>query len=188
MALKKVMTHKEAECFRSIRRWQRVYWVQLIGWSLLPHPPLSSEFKQAGFGGKFLISLLILLLSPVVLILWLINILKAVLLYPLKILLSYFKPIGLRGPGERNIQGIHNQFARYIDLPPELYVKCLDEWVAILYGTDKLPKFSLSSYMNTDFIHENTGKVARQNGLHNLIKTQIGSAREELSRDLGHYS
>ena len=188
MALKKVMTHKEAECFRAIRRWQRTYWFQLMGWSLLPHPPLGDEFKKAGLSGKFVISIMILLLSPLVLIRWFINVLKAILLYPLKILLSFFKPIGLRGPGERNIQGIHNQFARYIDLPPELYIKCLDEWVAILYGTDKLPRFSLSSYMNTDFINQNQASLARQSGLHTLIRTQIGSAREELSRDLGHYN
>ena len=186
-ALNKVMTHNEAECFRALRRWQRTYLKGELKKAFIPKIPFGQQLRESGLLVKFLCLLVIVILLPLVTLFWLLNLFRGLLLFPIQILLSHFKPPGLRAPGERNIQGVHNQFARHIELPPELYLKCLDDWVGILYGPDKLPEYSISRYLDSHYLLHRTMTHGSDPSIGNLLSTQISGAREELSRSLGHY-
>lgn len=181
------MTQKEAECFRAVRRWQRAYMRQRLMQAIFPHLPFIALLKKTSVIGKVLIIVMACILSPLLILIWIIKALAALITFPFSIISSYIKPTGLRAPGERNIKGVHYQFARHIHLPPELYIKCVDDWVRILYGEDKLPKYSLASYLDTDYLLRRRIAYEEDATMQNLLKTQISNAREDLSRDLGHY-
>lgn len=186
-SLKKVMTEKEAQCFWALRRWQRAYLKRRFVDTLKPQVPFASTFVKANIAGKLLLGLVITLLLPLIVLVWLIKLVIFSVLMPFLILVSYFRPPGLRAPGERNLKGVHYQFARHINLPPDLYIRCVDEWVAILYGREKLPRFSLANYLDADYMMRRQIAYAKDSSLQQLLKTQISNAREDLSRDLGHY-
>lgn len=181
------MTHKEAECFRALRHWQRVYFRRRFACALKPRIPFYRYIRKSNTLGKCVLLFLIVMLSPVFFALWLLNILRALLVLPFVLIGSYIKPPDLRPPGERNIKGVHYQFARHIDLPPDLYIQCVDDWVSILYGQTKLPQFSLAKYLDADYLMRRGMSYENDASLRELIKTQISNAREDLSRDLGHY-
>ncbi len=181
------MTRSEAECFRALRRWRRQYLHGKLKQSFRPKIPFNKQRQSASFIGRSTIFLILVLLAPLLALYWLIGSLRGLVIYPAKILLTHVKPPGLRAPGERNIQGVHYQFARHIELPPELYLKCLDEWVAILYGKEKLPKFSINQYLDTKYLLQRRVNNAKDRYLNDLLINQISNAREELSRDLGYY-
>lgn len=186
-SLNKVMTTQEAECFRALRRWQRAYLKQKLVRAIFPRPAFLRSFVKAKLAGKVLIMCLALVLSPILIVLWLLNILRMFLCFPFLFLFSFMKPRNLRAPGERNIKGVHYQFARHINLPPALYIRCVDDWVRILYGHEKLPKYSLASYLDADYLLRRQVAYEDDASVQNLLKTQISNAREDLSRDLGHY-
>ncbi|WP_096085555.1 hypothetical protein [Agaribacterium haliotis] len=181
------MTSKEAQCFRCLRRWQRIWIWQQFKQRLVPTPLFKQSLSQAGGLNKLLPLLMLILSSPLWLSWWLIRLFFFLLHLPWTLSLSLIRPPGLRAPGERNIKGLHYQFAPYISLPPELYIRCVDDWVCILYGADKLPKYSLSTYLDAEYLlHRRLGLKANKD-LDRLILSQISNAREDLSRDLGHY-
>ena len=181
------MTPKEAECFRALQRWRRCHLSQNFKKAFTPKAPLSQAYKTANGFNKFIINLIYLVFLPLLVLFWLLNILRGVVTYPILILLTRITPRDIRAPGERNIKGVHYQFAQHTQLPPELYVRCVDDWVRILYGADKLPKYSLANYLDADYLVRRRVAYADDQTLHSLVKKQISNAREDLSRDLGHY-
>lgn len=186
-SLNKVMTHKEAECFRSLRKWQRVYLKQRFITAFIPRFRFIHTLKHTHAYVKALGYTLAALLSPLLISLWLLRILKAAIFFPVFYLATFAKPFGLHAPGERNIKGVHYQFARHIELPPELYLKCVDDWVRILYGPEKLPTYSITHYLNADYLLRTQTSYQDKLAMRDLIQRQISNAREELSNDLGHY-
>jgi hypothetical protein len=181
------MTQQEAECYRAMKRWQRKHLKNQMRRSFLPRFLFPALFVRGRFLGKTFITLLNILALPLILIWWCIRILKAVIFYPVCIALSYNKPKGLHGPGERNIKGIHYQFASHVELPHDLYIDCVNEWISLLYGADKLPKYQLENYLDKDYLQRRNIAQPTDPILDQILATQISNAREELSRDLGHY-
>ena len=181
------MTHKEAECFRALQRWHRVNLRYRFYRAFFPKPAILRYFGQANTLGKIVAILLMIVFSPLLILIWLLGIARAILQFPIIYALTFFTPFGLRAPGERNIKGVHYQFSRHIELPPNLYIKCVDEWVAILYGHEKLPQFSITEYLNTDYISRRKVAFEDESYIEEIIQSQISNAREELSQDLGHY-
>ena len=186
-SLNKVMTQQEAECFLALRRWQRVYQKQRLRRAIFPHPPFLKILSNTNLLGKCMVIFFAIFLSPLLLLIWILNALRAIVVFPFMLLSSYSKPAGLRAPGERNIKGLHYQFSKHINLPPELYVKCIDDWVRILYGPSKLPKHSLANYLDSDYLLRRRVAYEEDSSMKQLLKTQISNAREDLSRDLGCY-
>lgn len=185
-SLNKVMTRKEAECFRALTRWQRCYYGRQFLSAFAPPLPLKVDFQSASFLTTFIFVGLLIAFSPFILCAWLIKSIYCTLQYPARLILSYIKPRDLRAPGERNLQGLHYQFARYIDLPPELYLQCLDEWVAILYGVEKIPSYSIKRYLDAEYLLHRQ-RIDHGHTTAELVLSQISIAREELSRELGNY-
>ena len=181
------MTQKEAECYLVMKKWQRVHLRHQMWESFIPKFPFSRMFAACGWLGKITILLCNSVVLPFTLIWWCFRILKGLIFYPICISLSHLKPKNLRGPGERNIKGIHYQFASHAELPIELYIACVNEWTSILYGQDKLPGHKLENYLDTDYLDRRNSLQDAEPIVEQILKTQISNAREELSRDLGHY-
>lgn len=186
-SINKIMTPKEADCFRALTRWKRSHLRQRLKRVLQPRSRFFTYIKQARPLGKLIIGAFFLLILPLLLLIWAFNIARIFLMFPFQYLSTYIKPRGLRPPGERNIKGVHYQFALHIDLPPRLYVQCVDDWVRILYGPEKLPKYSLSSYLDSNNFLLRKVAYEEDIAMYNLLKSQISNAREDLSQDLGHY-
>lgn len=176
------MTLAEAQCFSTAKTWQRRYLRRRLVEVLVPRAPAIIEALPA-----LLRWLCYALLAPLLIALWLIKIVLALIFFPFQLLFSYIKPRALRPPGERNIQGIHYSFSRFCDLPPDYYLKCIDDWTKILYGEDKLPQFSIKQYMDADHLLRPEILNSRDAGVIEHLYQQINHAREELSRELGHY-
>ena len=181
------MTEKEAECFLAMKRWQRKCLQRQMFACFSPPIFMHSLFRQAHLVGKSIVLIVNLLLLPLLLVWWCLRILKGLLFFPLLILFTYTKPTKLRGPGERNIKGLHYQFASDIEFPLDVYIECVNEWTTLLYGSDKLPEYGLENYLGDDYLQRSKEGVAKDELLSQIMKTQISNAREELSRDLGHY-
>jgi len=181
------MTQPEAECFLALKRWQRECLRLRLNDSLKPPFFMGRLFARGKLIGKLFIVVLNIALLPLLILWWCLSILKAIFFIQPSIWLTYAKPRNIRGPGERNIKGIHYQFASHIELPIEMYIACVNEWTALLYGSDKLPKYRLENYLDNDYLERR--KVAHNADplIEQMLKTQISNAREELSRDLGHY-
>jgi len=186
-SLRKVMTQKEAECFRAVRKWQRAYLRQRLGQAIFPRPPFINLFRKTHMLGKFLMIILMIVLLPVLIVIWIVRALISLLIFPFMVISTYIRPYALRAPGERNIRGVHYQFARHINLTPELYIKCVDDWVSVLYGPEKLPEYSLATYLDASYALQKRIVHEDDAALNSLLKTQISNAREDLSRDLGNY-
>lgn len=181
------MTRKEAECFRALRRWQRAYLRKKLKYALIPRLPFKKRYERNGVIGKCSLFIFSIFLFPIFFLFWLARVIRASVIFPFLTLSTYFKPSDLRAPGERNLKGVHYQFARHIDLPPDLYVQCVDDWVRALYGYEKLPKYSLSNYLDAEYLKRRQLAYDDDASLRSLIASQISNAREDLSRDLGHY-
>ena len=110
-----------------------------------------------------------------------------VLRYPYDYLATVWLPVGLRSPGERNIQGIHNSFSHFFDLPADLYVSCIDEWVKILYGMDALKAHRMEFYLDLERMQE-AREAHKDLDFGGQIRSSVNVAREQLSKALGHYS
>jgi len=181
------MTEKEAECYLAMKRWQRMHLKKQMSASFLPKFPLFNLFQRSGAVGKLVICLVNIIVLPFTLLWWCIRIFNGLFFYPLWIALTHIKPKSLRGPGERNIKGLHYQFASHIELPIDTYISCVNEWTSLLYGADKLPKYRLENYLDEDYLQRRNATQGSDPLIEQMLKTQISNAREELSRDLGHY-
>ena len=126
-------------------------------------------------------------------VLWPIIILWGVaeyLLYLLKspalLMSTYRVPDGIRSPGEKSLVGIHNAFLEVLDMPEPLYIRCVDEWVIVLFANKNKYGLSLSEYVNK----ERDRQTKASHDLDQFVgpfRNIISVARESLSRDLGHY-
>lgn len=181
------MTQKEAECYLATKKWQREFLRRQMSSMFVPRFPFAAAFRSGKIFGKALIILVNIFILPFTILWWCFRFLKGIFFYPLAILFSHAKPKNLRGPGERNIKGIHYQFASHIELPTSMYIACVNEWTGLLYGADKLPKYRFENYLSADYLQRKKTVADDDALLEQILKAQISNAREELSRDLGHY-
>ena len=183
----RVMSPAEAQCFKRLRQWQRVYLCQRLQAAFVPSLPWQQTLCKTHLGGKLLLILFTVVASPVLILLWCLRILRALLVYPFIFIASFFKPFTLKSPGERTIRGMYYQFNIYAQLPPHLHVRCIDDWVSILYGADKLEKYALSTYLGSITSQLNSKELKHNQSMREIVQVQISQAREQLSQDLGNY-
>jgi len=180
------MTEQEAKCFKALRHWQRAFFTNDFLKMVLSKPTFVRTYEEGSVSSKIKIVILFIVLLPILLFIWIYKIIKYLFIFSFKYLNTFRTPNKLRPPGERNINGIHNQFNPYMTLPPTFYIKCIDSWIAILYGKEKLSEFSLDHYLDTDFLF-NQYEYAQTNEEKSLLINQVHEARSELSQELGHY-
>ena len=181
-----VMTKNERRCFEAAMRWQRRQLVQELGHALVPRLPFLHLLTSTSAITKLLYTMVVLVLLPLLAVIWLLRSLVQIIALPYRIALTHTSPRGLKAPGERNIQGIHNAFTRHFDLSPENYVNCVNDWIAILYSEEALEFVRMDQLVNLKRLEQSvfTGVEVPIPQLRNTLS----QARETLSKKLGHYS
>jgi len=182
------MTKEEALCFKRLQYWKRAYARRSLWQAFKLQAPWTGLYLNTHLLGKIVLLVFTLLLAPVLFLIWILQVLKAVLMFPINLIETLVPPKGLRGPGERTLRGMHYQFASHAYLPPDLYVKCVNDWVEILYGPEQLPKYALNAYLSEWETPKIFGTNSRREPDLEATQFQISRAREELSRDLGNYT
>lgn len=174
------MSDVEMRCFSAVQHWQRQEILQRLKDSLTWWPaPLS--LYRASLPTKIGKVLLILTLSPLILTAWLLRLVLVLLASPYWYLSTLAIPNRLYAPGERNIQGIHRAFSPYHNLSPPFYLRCMDDWVTILYGVEAARKNKIETHLFAQSSRRFLGHSEQPSRQH------ISLARESLSRALGYY-
>lgn len=182
-----LMTDKEIRCFRAIQAWARRAELRRLKRGISPKLPYYALAKQASPLGRLVYALLILALSPALLLVGLCYVLYKLATFPHRYVLTYFTPQDLRAPGERNIQGMYHAFSRHMDLPFDLYIACIDNWVSILYGDSAAKTHSMENYLKQERSQLDLHESVYGSGMNEYLRTTINIAREQLSQALGHY-
>lgn len=105
--------------------------------------------------------------------------------FPFQLLASFSLPQNLHAPGEKNLTGLHNAFSAKLGLRGRYYIRCVDNWLDILYPEQVRPGGYLSDCI------EKVGrqvKDALEQGLDDPEFRLIGNCREKLSQHYGHYA
>jgi len=179
------MSDNEMRCYQAAMRWQRRELLRDLWRSLKPVPPMAKRFLTKGFVCGMVYCFLLVVFSPLLLAFWLLRSVFHLLLFPHRYLRASIKPRGLVGPGERNLQGVHNAFARYLYLSADSYVWCFNDWVGILYGEDCARKYRLENFLNlTPFERESSKLIGVPD---EQLRYSLSVAREVISRELGYY-
>jgi len=179
------MSVNEMRCFEAAMKFQRQEILYDLLRSLYPKLPFIDRVRPQGLVVRLIYSALVLTLMPLLSLLWLAYAVFQILALPFSYMTAVIKPRGLRGPGERNLQGVHNAFSRYLDLSPTRYVRCVNEWISILYGEQVRKKERLENYLGS----EQLKNMALQD-YHTMdlqMRCALTIARETLSQKLGNY-
>ncbi|GAA5317240.1 MAG: hypothetical protein AseanaTS_24440 [Candidatus Pelagadaptatus aseana] len=129
--------------------------------------------------------LIFLLLWPGIILWGLAEYLLLLLKSPGMLLSTYRAPEGVRSPGEKSLVGMHNAFQDILEMPNSVYIRCVDSWLPVLFGSVQ-PGKTLREYVAIERLKQQ--KVYdSQFELAGQLRCEIAVARENLSRDLGHY-
>lgn len=107
------------------------------------------------------------------------------LFLPLRLMLTCWLPKGIVAPGEKNLSGMHNAFARHFQLTETAYVDCFDAWIAVLYSERVVAGCSLRAELSRERLRIRESGGDADSSLY--LKSFIAQARERLSQKLGHY-
>lgn len=179
-----VMSDNELRCFQAAQKWQRI---ELLDWFaniLKPKLPFIDQARRSSLVVKLLYTAVILALVPLLTLAFIIRTLAVMLIFPWRYWRTRITPHDLQAPGERNIQGIHHAFSRYINLSAENYIQCVNEWIAILYGDAALEHYRMETFVNLERLEQTaaSSKVSPTQ-----LRNTLSMARETLSRKLGYY-
>ncbi|SMF62813.1 hypothetical protein SAMN02745866_04039 [Alteromonadaceae bacterium Bs31] len=179
------MSDNEMRCFEVAMRWQRRDLRQALLRSLLPIFPFVGLFHSGASVFKFIYIVVMLLVLPLLVVFWLLRALMLMIVFPYSYIQAYFKPGKLKGPGERNLQGVHNAFSRYLHMSAESYIHCFNDWVAILYGEAIANENRIESYVRFNRMHQSVFGNADVPDAR--MRNALSMARESISRKLGYY-
>lgn len=177
------MTKAEAQCFRAARVLQRKDVIDGLKEALLPHLPLFRDAMRHSTTTRIIYFLLILMGLPVILLFWCIQLVFRLIIFPWRYYSTYFLPPGFAPPGERNIQGMHNAWSKYVRLSPKRYVKCINVWAAILYGKEAAKQHAFQKFFDAKLLEQDDPGGQAANHLRNSLRL----AREQMSKKLGYY-
>lgn len=166
-------------------KWQRRELQQELFRSLSPQLPFIDYFREKNVLLKLVYSVVILTVIPLLTMLWLVNAALHGLLFPYRYWAAYVKPRNLKGPGERNIQGVYNAFAKHLNLSPEHYICCVNDWVGILYGEEALRNNRMENYVDVSKFKPTRAFTTKAATSH--LRSILTIARETLSQNLGCY-
>ncbi len=178
-----LMTDAEAACFKAARNLQRADVIDGLVNTLIPSLPMYREAMQRSVTAKTVYFVLIILGLPFLIVVWALRLLFTLLIFPYRYFSTYFLPPGFQPPGERNIQGMHSAFSKYVNLSTRRYVYCVNTWAKILYGENSAKKYSLENYIDSNLLMNPNISAPEANHLRNSLRI----AREQISRELGYY-
>lgn len=178
-----LMTKAEEQCFKAARKLQRRDVLDRLRNALLPTLPLLREAMQHSASTRFVYFSLMLVGLPLILVFWLVRLAFTLILFPYRYFSTYFLPPGFKPPGERNIQGMHSAWSRYLNLSTRRYVKCINVWAKILYGKERAKEYALEKYFDTTLLEQSD--VGGQAAYH--LRSSLRAAREQVSKKLGYY-
>ncbi len=183
------MTSKEVECFQIARWRQRKQLLSELKDKLKPKVPLFNTAKQTAQGHiKLFYIALAIVTTPFFLIIWPIDLAMTLIRLPFQYVWSYYTPASAKAPGERNIRGIHHAFAPHMDLNPESYIACIDDWVQVLYGEQVAKKHKMTRYVDENLLHLSRFRSEHpRDPLLQHLRSSVAMAREKISLDLGCY-
>jgi len=182
-----LLTEAESRCFYVARDYQRRSLLR----SLLPLE-LSQwrvGFEKLGWSNNpFILTIqwLVLVLALVPMSLWLL--VKCCWrwgVFPFRYLGTFFPPKDLRAPGEKTLVGIHNAFARHVDLSVSDYIACINDWIRILYGEEKSVRYNLSNAIKLEL--DKKQQIGHRTEMADVMRSLVAITREKLSKELGHY-
>jgi len=179
------MSKNEQLCFQAAMKWQRRQLTHTLAYALLPKLPYIEHVRWQPMFSKLLYSAVILALVPLLSLLWTLRCALLLMLFPYRYGQTWAKPRDLKGPGERNLQGVHNAFSRHINLSAKNYMHCMNEWITILYGREAGEKHSMEQYVNIGNLEQPLKKFAQMP--YAEVRNILATARENLSRKLGYY-
>jgi hypothetical protein len=178
-----LMTSAEARCFQAARALQREDVIDGLKLALLPQLPLFKEAMQHSVSTRLVYFSLILVGLPIILLYWLAQLGFRLLIFPWRYYSTWLFPSGFAPPGERNIQGMHNAWSRYVRLSTPRYVQCVNAWAHILYGKEAANKHRFEKYFDMTLLeHTDPGGQAAAH-----LKNSLRIAREQVSKNLGYY-
>lgn len=172
-------------CFQAAMKWQRKELQQELFRSLSLRLPYIGYFRNKNVLVKLVYSAIMLALIPLLTVLWLVNAALHMLFFPYRYWAAYVKPRNLKGPGERNIQGVHNAFTKHLNLSPELHIQCVNDWVGILYGEEALRGNRMENYVDVSKFKQQRAFTPSTTTAQ--LRSTLTIARETLSQNLGCY-
>jgi hypothetical protein len=181
-----MLTPEEFQCYKIAQSYRRkAVLLSLLSIHRIFWPSFVSRIAWSQ-GWRLLVQGLIFLLLWPGIILWGIAEYLLLLLKSPWLLLGTFRvPKGVRSPGEKSLVGIHNAFQDVLDMPNSMYIHCIDSWLVVLFGALQ-PGATLREYVKIEQDRKQE-VVESQFELAGQLRCEIAVARENLSRDLGHY-
>ena len=197
------MTSYEKHCFAIMKNWKRRAIWRSFKYRVRPALPAKDALRNSGVVIHTLYIFFLIAFSPLIVLWWLLRALLGLIILPIEYLRTLRSVKNLHAPGERNIQGVHNAFAKYFDLPIDLYLNCIDEWIYILYpdrvvndlttsaeaknigtrniGTRKIETKkdpSIKQHIDPQIIDYREEIETQDQGFHDYAKSQVSRARE----------
>lgn len=185
-----LVTSAEACCYKQAQRTRRrLAWRRVLSLKPLYWPDALSQLQWASSplqrSGQIA---LVVFAWPLLFIFGVMNLVGSFLMLPSRLLNTFIVPRELRSPGEKSLQGIHNAFKPVLDMPEADYIRCINDWVASLYGEEVALEKNLSVYLLDLEKKRMNHRLSQDQKIRQLKpRHQISIARELLSRDLGHY-
>lgn len=184
-----MLTAKECRCYRIAQGYRRqfllhgVLSVYRIVWPrLLSRVSWSRDWSRRV---AQIILLLLLLLWPVIVLWGLLEYVILLVRFPAELIGTYRVPKTVRSPGEKTLAGIHNAFQQVLELPDGMYIRCIDDWLPILFGErgegQLMVEFVERERQRQRAVEVSEFQLAAQ------MRSELAVAREKLSKRLGHY-
>ncbi len=175
---------REKACYAALVRWRRRQLLQEWRNVLLPRLYPQKPLKKMTVISLLFYVITTLVLLPFSLLVWLLSLAYESIRFPIVFVETLFPPKSY-SVGERNIQGIHNVFVAYAPLTPDNYIRCVDEWIGILYGPEVLKACSFTDCIDHTLIRKMRGLYSGDMDEH--YGRIFANARERFSKRNGNY-
>ncbi len=175
---------REKACYAAFVKWHRIQLFQEWRRALIPQLYPQKPDENMTFSGLVAYMAVALFLLPFSIVVWLLSFVYESVRYPVLLLASILPPKSY-SVGERNIQGIHNAFVQYAGLTPDNYIRCVDDWITILYGPEVLKACSFACCIDHSLIRKMRGLYSGDMDEH--YGRIFANARERFSKKNGNY-
>ncbi len=182
-----MLTAKERRCYRVAQGYRRqfllrgVFSVYRIVWPYL----LSRVAWSRDWWRRAAQFILLLLLWPLIVLWGLLEYMVLLVRFPVEFIGTYRVPKTVRSPGEKTLAGIHNAFQQVLELPEGMYIRCIDDWLPILFGKRGEGQLMMA-FVDRERQRQRAAEVSEFQ-LAAQMRSELAVAREKLSKRLGHY-
>ncbi len=184
-----LLTEAESECFEIARNYQRRELIRSLAAPELNH--WREGFNKLGWSKNALVfgaQSLILLIALGPMLIWLgFKWVFRLIVFPFRYIKTFFVPKTLSAPGEKTLVGLHNAFSMHMNLGASDYVCCLNDWIRVLYGENKLSERQLNDLVGDELRNIQFHTADTDSDLTLAHRSMVSVSREKLSKALGHY-